>query len=92
MAVKWDSTIMQLFLSVFQITGEEVAAKLEPMKAKHPQLLYESKLYRILQGNTRRVESNPRWSLASTVGRSGIIFEFRFFERMGKTGVSKTYW
>ena len=32
------------------MSGEEVAAKLEPVKAKHPQLLYESKLYRILQG------------------------------------------
>ena len=27
---------------------EEVAVKLEPLKARHPQLLYESKLYRIL--------------------------------------------
>jgi len=31
-------------------TGEEVAIKLEPLKSKHPQLLYESKIYRILQG------------------------------------------
>jgi serine/threonine protein kinase len=31
-------------------TGEEVAIKLEPLKTKHPQLLYESKLYRVLQG------------------------------------------
>ncbi|KAK2572266.1 Casein kinase I isoform alpha [Acropora cervicornis] len=30
--------------------GEEVAVKLEPQKARHPQLLYESKLYKILQG------------------------------------------
>ncbi|PIK48072.1 putative casein kinase I isoform alpha isoform X3 [Apostichopus japonicus] len=30
----------------------EVAVKLESLKAKHPQLLYESKLYRILQGGT----------------------------------------
>eukprot|EP00920_Eleutheroschizon_duboscqi_P018948 GHVT01045037.1.p1 GENE.GHVT01045037.1~~GHVT01045037.1.p1 ORF type:complete len:522 (-),score=50.74 GHVT01045037.1:561-2126(-) len=31
-------------------TGEEVAIKLESVKARHPQLLYESKLYKILQG------------------------------------------
>lgn len=30
--------------------GEEVAVKLESTKARHPQLLYESKLYKILQG------------------------------------------
>ena len=29
---------------------QEVAVKLESHKARHPQLLYESKLYRILQG------------------------------------------
>jgi len=29
-------------------TNEEVAIKLESVKSKHPQLLYESKLYRIL--------------------------------------------
>ncbi|OEL27985.1 Casein kinase I isoform delta-like [Dichanthelium oligosanthes] len=33
-------------------TNEEVAIKLENVKTKHPQLLYESKLYRILQGGT----------------------------------------
>ncbi|KAL6881956.1 hypothetical protein ACP4OV_011428 [Aristida adscensionis] len=33
-------------------TNEEVAIKLESVKTKHPQLLYESKLYRILQGGT----------------------------------------
>jgi hypothetical protein len=31
-------------------TGEDVAIKLERIRTKHPQLLYESKLYRILQG------------------------------------------
>lgn len=30
--------------------GEEVAIKLEPNKAKHPQLLLESKLYSAFQG------------------------------------------
>jgi len=31
-------------------TGEECAIKLESIKSKHPQLLYESKLYKILAG------------------------------------------
>lgn len=30
--------------------NDEVAIKLEPIKAKHPQLFYESKLYMALQG------------------------------------------
>ncbi len=30
--------------------GEEVAIKLESVQTKHPQLQYESKLYRVLQG------------------------------------------
>ncbi|TPP67859.1 Casein kinase I alpha [Fasciola gigantica] len=32
-------------------TGEEVAVKLEPSSARHPQLLYESRVYRILQNS-----------------------------------------
>ncbi|KAG0500492.1 hypothetical protein HPP92_000564 [Vanilla planifolia] len=40
-------------------TNEEVAIKLENVKTKHPQLLYESKLYRILQGGTGI--PNIRW-------------------------------
>ncbi|XP_048210659.1 casein kinase I-like [Perognathus longimembris pacificus] len=39
-----------IYLAVNVINSEEVAVKLEPQKARHPQLLYESKLYRILQG------------------------------------------
>ena len=34
----------------FCSSGEEVAIKLEPLKSKHPQLMYESKIYRVLQG------------------------------------------
>ena len=37
-----------IFLGINVANGEEVAVKLEPVKAKHPQLLYESKLYQIL--------------------------------------------
>lgn len=39
-----------IYLGINLANGEEVAVKLEPIKARHPQLLYESKLYKILQG------------------------------------------
>lgn len=39
-----------IYLGINTANGEEVAVKLEPIKARHPQLLYESKLYKILQG------------------------------------------
>ncbi|KAJ4953568.1 hypothetical protein NE237_030400 [Protea cynaroides] len=42
----------EIFLGTNIQTNEEVAIKLENVKTKHPQLLYESKLYRILQGGT----------------------------------------
>lgn len=42
----------ELYLGVNVQTGEEVAVKLEPLKTKHPQLHYESKLYMLLQGGT----------------------------------------
>ncbi|XP_010542899.1 PREDICTED: casein kinase 1-like protein 9 isoform X2 [Tarenaya hassleriana] len=42
----------ELYLGVNVQTGEEVAVKMEPVKTKHPQLHYESKLYMLLQGGT----------------------------------------
>lgn len=47
-----------LFFLVFPIgehvnSGDEVAIKLESIKSKHPQLLYESKLYKILAGGSK---------------------------------------
>eukprot|EP00999_Lentomonas_sp_LEN2_P002871 NODE_735_length_1227_cov_240.043636_g695_i0.p1 GENE.NODE_735_length_1227_cov_240.043636_g695_i0~~NODE_735_length_1227_cov_240.043636_g695_i0.p1 ORF type:complete len:313 (-),score=52.46 NODE_735_length_1227_cov_240.043636_g695_i0:182-1120(-) len=43
-------------------TGESVAIKLEPVKTRHPQLLYESRLYKILNsgGNAVGIPS-VRW-------------------------------
>jgi len=40
----------EVYLGTDVTTGEDVAIKLERVRTKHPQLLYESKLYRILQG------------------------------------------
>ncbi|KAG8389192.1 hypothetical protein BUALT_Bualt02G0203400 [Buddleja alternifolia] len=42
----------ELFLGGNLQNGEEVAIKLEPVKTKHPQLHYESKIYMLLQGGT----------------------------------------
>jgi len=39
-----------IYLGRNRQTDDEVAIKLESVKSKHPQLLYESKLYRILAG------------------------------------------
>jgi len=39
-----------IYHGVNGITQEEVAIKLEPVKSKHAQLLYEARLYQILQG------------------------------------------
>nr|XP_010909190.1 casein kinase 1-like protein 2 [Elaeis guineensis] len=49
----------EIYLGTNTQTNEEVAIKLENVKTKHPQLLYESKLYRILQGGTGIL--NVRW-------------------------------
>ena len=39
-----------IYLGTNVSTGESVAMKLESTKSKHPQLVYEAKLYKILQG------------------------------------------
>lgn len=39
-----------IYLGVNIVSGEEVAIKLESVKAKHPQLEYESKVYKTLAG------------------------------------------
>eukprot|EP01135_Chromosphaera_perkinsii_P004735 Nk52_evm7s295 gene=Nk52_evmTU7s295 len=48
-----------IYLGTNITNGEDVAIKLEPLKARHPQLLYESKLYKILQGGVGI--PNIRW-------------------------------
>ncbi|WMV48013.1 hypothetical protein MTR67_041398 [Solanum verrucosum] len=49
----------ELYLGINVLTEEEVAVKLESTKTEHPQLHYESKLYRLLQGGTGI--PNVRW-------------------------------
>ena len=48
-----------IFLGTNISTSEEVAIKLESVKSKHPQLLYESKVLKILQGGVGL--PNVRW-------------------------------
>mmetsp|Transcript_6046 Transcript_6046/g.6950 ORF Transcript_6046/g.6950 Transcript_6046/m.6950 type:complete len:304 (+) Transcript_6046:455-1366(+) len=48
-----------VYLGTDVISGEDVAIKLERIRSKHPQLLYESKLYRVLQGEVGM--PNLRW-------------------------------
>ncbi|KAL5106227.1 Casein kinase I isoform alpha [Taenia crassiceps] len=38
----------EIFLGINVETGEEVAVKLEKVSARHPQLLFESRVYRLL--------------------------------------------
>lgn len=40
----------EIYVATNIINGEEVAVKLESVKSKHPQLEYESKVYRVLAG------------------------------------------
>ncbi|KAI4330695.1 hypothetical protein MLD38_028955 [Melastoma candidum] len=42
----------QIYLGTNIQSNEEVVVKLEPVKTKHPQLQYEAKLYKVLQGGT----------------------------------------
>ena len=44
------SRLGDIYLGINIISGEEVAIKLESVKAKHPQLEYESKVYKTLAG------------------------------------------
>ena len=44
------SALGDIYLGINIISGEEVAIKLESVKAKHPQLEYESKVYKALAG------------------------------------------
>ncbi|XP_004510406.1 casein kinase 1-like protein 2 [Cicer arietinum] len=50
----------EIYLGTNIQTNEEVGIKLENVKTKHPQLLYEAKLYKLLQGGTGI--PNIKWS------------------------------
>lgn len=54
-----------IYIGTNVTTGEEVAIKLEPVKTKHPQLLYETKLYKILQGGGASIVFTTHYALSS---------------------------
>lgn len=45
-----SGTFGEIYLGMCIQTEEEVAVKLEPIKTRYPQLLYESRIYRALHG------------------------------------------
>lgn len=64
-------------MNITEVLGDEVAVKLEKVKTKHPQLLYESKVYRALQGGLGvaslkwyGVESNFNVLVTDRLGKS----------------------
>jgi casein kinase 1/casein kinase I family protein HRR25 len=57
-----------IYLGTNMTTGEEVAIKLESVKTKHPQLLYESKIYRILHGGRKLQDTLSSWPWSALVG------------------------
>ncbi|XAR69300.1 Non-specific serine/threonine protein kinase [Bertholletia excelsa] len=50
----------EIYLATHVDTSESVAVKIENNKTKHPQLIYEAKLYKILQAGSGI--ANTRWS------------------------------
>jgi len=63
-----------IYLGTNMTTGEEVAIKLESVKTKHPQLLYESKIYRILHGGCKSSSLLPLLLCAFELEFSGSSF------------------
>ena len=68
-----------IYLGINITNGEEVAVKLESIKARHPQLLYESKLYKILQVKKRQKGLNSFFYIAMTKKRFTCIPQVPFF-------------
>ena len=60
-----------IYLGTNMTTGEEVAIKLESVKTKHPQLLYESKIYRILHGGRKLTLFENSWTLDQSLLERG---------------------
>ena len=63
-----------IYLGTNMTTGEEVAIKLESVKTKHPQLLYESKIYRILHGGRKLIKMDYSRHLFSAPHGSAFVF------------------
>lgn len=67
---------------------QEVAVKLEPTKARHPQLLYESKVYKILQGGVgiphiRSDSASPQSPVRTERRRCQVVWDGAGVQRPG---------
>ena len=85
-----------IYLGTHISTGEEVAIKLESIKSKHPQLLYESKLYKILGGGVGiptvrsfTVEGDYHVMVMDLLGPS-LEDLFNFCDRHAALGLQRT--
>ncbi|KAH8870320.1 Casein kinase I isoform alpha [Schistosoma japonicum] len=67
-----------IYLGVNQLTGEEVAIKMENIYAKHPQLQFEHKVYRLLAGAVGIPQA--RYVVIK------LIYLYRWY------GTCRTYW
>jgi serine/threonine protein kinase len=65
-----------IYLGTNVSTGEEVAMKMESTKSKHPQLVYEAKMYRVLAGAVGEQVAR-RLSLAGDAQPSTLAQESR---------------
>eukprot|EP00923_Selenidium_pygospionis_P058623 GHVN01102988.1.p3 GENE.GHVN01102988.1~~GHVN01102988.1.p3 ORF type:complete len:100 (-),score=14.93 GHVN01102988.1:729-1028(-) len=66
-----------IYIGTNMTSNDEVAIKLEAVKSKHPQLLYESKLYKILTGGSRLVTHNLN-SLRHCFGITSAVSNLHF--------------
>ncbi|KAK6944939.1 Protein kinase domain [Dillenia turbinata] len=62
----------EIFLATHVDTYEIVAVKIENSSTKHPQLLYEAKIYNILQGGSKRLDFSASLFLSDACGIPGI--------------------
>ncbi|KAG2236635.1 hypothetical protein INT48_000190 [Thamnidium elegans] len=69
-----------IYLGTNLITGEEVAIKLESVKARHPQLEYEAKVYKALSGGVGvPFDVRKQITLISVTGKKKIIYLLFYF-------------
>ena len=61
-----------IYLGVNITSGEEVAVKLEPVVARHPQLMYESKVYKLLQVRLKVIFLYPEFDVWPTIVYIGL--------------------
>lgn len=56
----------EIFLALNRQNGEEVAVKVEDANSKHPQIMFEAKLYNYLNSNPSSASSRSESTMSST--------------------------